>query len=134
MSARLGERPMRALLAAFGALTLAIGLWLAISPASFAENVAPYPDAGDHFLRDLGTYNIALGMAFLVAVGRPTWRAPVLFFAAAQATIHAVNHLIDIGDTDPGWLGPVNFAAIGLIAVLLWWLFAVGLGARQRDV
>ena len=48
-------------------------------------------------------------------MGRPAWRVPILFAAFAQSALHAVNHLFDIGGTDPGWLGPVNFASVVLL-------------------
>jgi hypothetical protein len=40
---------------------------------------------------------------------------PILFAALAMSALHTVNHLFDIGGTDPGWLGPVNFVALLLL-------------------
>jgi hypothetical protein len=61
-------------------------------------------------------------VAVLVAVGRPAWRVPVLFLVAVQYALHSLNHLIDVGETDPGWLGPANFVALALATVLLAWM------------
>ena len=42
--------------------------------------------------------------------------------ALVQNTLHVVNHLIDIGDADPEWLGPANFVSLALTSVLLAWM------------
>ena len=65
--------------------------------------------ADHHFLRDLATFQAGIGIALLAAVGRPSWRVPILFAALVQSALHTVNHLFDIGGTDPGWHGPFNF-------------------------
>ena len=121
----MSEPLFRALLVLFGALAFGTGLWLIASPGTFFDQIAPFAPRNDHFMRDIGTFELALGAAFFIAVRLPSWRAPVLFFAAVQATAHAINHLVDISETDPGWLGPFNFAVIAATAVALWWLVSV---------
>ena len=39
----------------------------------------------------------------------------MLFAALVQSALHTVNHLVDIGGTDPGWLGPFNFVSLLLL-------------------
>lgn len=109
------ESRMRLALTVLGLTQLAIGLWLAIAPDSFVDEIAAYGPADDHFLRDLATFQTGIGIALLAAVGRPGWRVPVLFAALAQSALHTINHLFDIGATDPGWQGPVNFVALLLL-------------------
>ena len=89
-----------------------IGAWLLIDPDSFVDAIAPFGPADHHFLRDLGTFQAGIGIALLAAAGRPSWRAPILFAALAGSALHTINHLFDIGETDPGWLGPANFIAL----------------------
>ena len=36
----------------------------------------------------------------------------MLALAFVQNALHSVNHLIDIGEADPEWLGPANFASL----------------------
>jgi len=50
------------------------------------------------------------------------WRVPVLTLALIQYSLHSLNHLIDIGDAHPGWLGPANFVSLVLTTVLLGWM------------
>jgi len=106
---------MRQALTILGLTELAIGLWLAIGPDSFVDEVAAFGPADHHFLRDIATFQAGIGIALLAAVGRPGWRVPVLFAALAQSALHTVNHLFDIGGTDPGWQGPVNFVSLLLL-------------------
>jgi hypothetical protein len=103
---------MRVGLVSIGLTQIAIGLWLAIDPDSFVDTLADFGPADSHFLRDLATFQLGIGIALLAAVPRRSWRAPVLFAALAQTALHTINHLVDIGETDPGWQGPVNFVAL----------------------
>jgi hypothetical protein len=112
---------MRQALLILGLTQLVIGAWLVIGPDSFIDAIAPFGPADDHFLRDLGTFQAGTGIALLAAAGRPAWRAPILFAAFVASALHTVNHLFDIGETDPGWLGPANFIAlVGLTATYLY--------------
>ena len=63
---------------------------------------------------DVATWYLALGAATLVSVRRVSWRVPVLALALVQYVLHALNHLIDIGEADPAWLGPANFVSLVL--------------------
>jgi len=112
---RITEQRMRLALGILGATQLTIGLWLAIDPSSFVDEVAAFGPADHHFLRDIATFQAGIGIALLAAAGRPSWRVPVLFAAFAQSGLHTVNHLFDIGGTDPGWQGPVNFVSLLLL-------------------
>jgi hypothetical protein len=39
----------------------------------------------------------------------------VLFVALVMSGLHTINHLFDIGGTDPAWQGPVNFVSLLLL-------------------
>ena len=71
---------------------------------------------------DVATWYLALGGALLVAVRRESWRVPVLALALGQYVLHSVNHLVDVGEADPSWLGPADFVSLTLGAVLLAWM------------
>jgi hypothetical protein len=86
-------------------------------------------------MADLATFYLALGAGALVAVFRSSWRVPVLAVALLQYVLHSINHLIDIGEADPTWLGPANLIALAATAALLGWMIrAIRLaGRRQHD-
>jgi hypothetical protein len=110
------------LLAVFAVGQLVIGLLLWLTPGFFFEEIGPYGVRNDHYMGDLATWYLALGGAALVAVRRPAWRLPVLVLAFVQYALHSVNHLIDVGEAEPEWLGPANLASLVLTCVLLGWM------------
>ena len=116
---------MKVLLAVFGAVQLVLGVLLWATPGFFFDEIGPYGMRNDHYMGDLATWYLALGAATLVAVRHARWRVPVLAVALIQNTLHVVNHVIDIGNADPEWLGPANFASLALTSVLLAWMLTV---------
>jgi uncharacterized membrane protein len=113
---------MKALLAVFGAVQLVLGLLLWLTPGFFFDEIGPYGVRNDHYMGDLATWYLALGAVALVSVRRAAWRLPVLALAFIQYALHSVNHLIDVGDAHPEWLGPANLASLALTCVLLGWM------------
>jgi hypothetical protein len=113
---------MKELLALFGAASLLLGALLWLTPGFFYDEIGPYGERNDHYMGDLATWYLALGAVVLVAVRRASWRLPVLVLAFVQNTLHAFNHLLDVGEADPEWLGPVNLASLILVSALLAWM------------
>jgi hypothetical protein len=113
---------MKALLAIFGAAQVVLGLLLWLTPGFFHEEIGPYGARNDHYMGDLAAWYLALGIAAFIALRRASWRIPVLGLAFIQYALHSLNHLIDIGEADPEWLGPANFVSLLLTTVLLGWL------------
>jgi hypothetical protein len=107
-------RALPALLWTFGAVQIAIGLMQWLLPGTFFEQVGPFGVRNDHYLGDVATFYLALGVVSIAAARRPSWRIPVLAFALIQYGLHTLNHLIDIGESDPGYLGPLDFALLAL--------------------
>jgi hypothetical protein len=113
---------MRALLIAFAAVQVLIGALLWLAPGVFHDEIGPYGARNDHYMADLATWYLALGAAAFAAVGRAGWRVPVLALAFVQYALHSVNHVIDVGEADPGWLGPANLVSLVLATLLLGWM------------
>jgi hypothetical protein len=113
---------MKVLLAVFAAVQLIIGGLLWLVPGFFHEEIGPYGTRNDHYMGDLATWYLALGAAALVAVRRTAWRLPVLALAFVHYALHSLNHLIDVGETEPEWLGPANLVSVVLATLLLGWM------------
>jgi hypothetical protein len=123
------EKRLRGFILFLALNQLALGAWQAIAPGTFFEAVADFGERNDHYLRDVSTLYLALGVALIAAMDRSSWRVPVLFFAALQYGLHSINHLIDIGDADPGWIGPFDFVSLALFTSAL--VFALRESRRQ---
>jgi hypothetical protein len=79
---------------------------------SFGETIAPFDGFNEHDLRDFATFYLALGLVLLLAAARPGWRFPILVFATLEYGFHALNHAIDVNNSDPAWVGPAELAAL----------------------
>ena len=104
-------------LTALGALFfLAFGLWAFLDARSFFDEVAVFEPYNEHFLHDIGAFQIGIGATLAVALWR---RADALFAALAGAGIasafHAAAHLRDhdLGGKDS------DVFIFSLVAVLL---------------
>jgi hypothetical protein len=111
---------------------VALGAWQLIAPGSFFDAIGPFGTSNEHYTRDVGTFTLALGVGFAIAYRVPSWRIGVVGYALFQYAFHAVNHLVDIGEADPERMGPIDFAAIGLTALLLGWLLRRLLAERRE--
>jgi hypothetical protein len=121
---------METIILAIGVTELAIGSWMAISPATFFDSVGGFGVENHHYIRDTATVYFALGIALVLAARRPAWRAPVLLTTALQYAFHSLNHLIDLGRAEPSWVGPFEFVTITMSTALLVYLFSVA--AEER--
>ena len=131
----MNEPRFRTVLLVAAAYHLILGAYMFFAPGSFYDTLGKFPPENHHYIKDVATFYIALGAAFYVSSHRPSWRVPVLAFAVLEYTIHALNHLIDVGDaaTDAkGWFAV--FALTALTVVLAGLLAAAARGVREPTV
>jgi uncharacterized protein YjeT (DUF2065 family) len=104
---------------ALGAVHVALGVWMVFAPRSFYEALATFPPRNDHYIRDIGTFSAALGIAFVAAASRPAWRGGVLLVAIVQYAVHLGVHLYDLDRPPEEWVGPVTAALVAAGLALL---------------
>jgi PPOX class probable F420-dependent enzyme len=108
-----------------GLSMLGAGVWALVWPRDFADAVQ-FPDS-EHFLHDLGAFQIGVGLGLLLAL---VWRDALAAALAAFAvlnTIHAANHAADLdigGRESDVWL----LAALSVLVVLALWQRLRGIG------
>lgn len=78
-----------------GLFFVAVGIWAFIAPQSFYESVAVFPPYNQHFLQDVGSFQIGLGAVLLLAVAAPgDGLAIALLGVAVGQAAHTVSHVI----------------------------------------
>jgi hypothetical protein len=127
----LDEGTLRTAVGALGIFHLVLGLYMFFFPASFYFRIGTYGPENTHYVGDVSTFVLAIGVALLLAVGRPSWRAPVLGVAALWYGFHALNHLIDIGEARSTARGVIDFLLLAVGCGLLAWLAVVADRTRR---
>lgn len=92
--------------------SLVAGVWSLLWPADFADFV-DFPNH-EHFLHDVGAFQIGIGVTLLLALVWADSLAAALAGFLVGNTTHAVNHAVDL---DLGGQGYVPWA-LGLLSVL----------------
>jgi hypothetical protein len=126
------ERTMRLTVGALAAFHLVEGLWMLVAPGSFFDLIGRYGLENSHYVGDLGAFVLAYGFALVLAVGRPSWRAPLLAVGAAWHAVHAVNPVVDIGESRSSGRGIADTILLALGAGVLAWLASVATRLERR--
>jgi hypothetical protein len=112
------ESAMRLTLGLAGGVNLALGLLALIAPGTFFDEIGSYGVKNTHYVGDVGAFTAAAGIGLLLAINRPSWRAPLLWVGAVWFSLHALNHLFDIGEAKSDARGAFDTASLALIAAL----------------
>jgi hypothetical protein len=103
-----------------GAGFVAAGVWAMLDPRSFFGAVARFEPYNQHFLQDVGAFQVGLGIVLLLAglSGRADGLTVALVGVGVAATLHTVSHLVgrDLGGV-PGRDIP-TFAVIAAILLV----------------
>lgn len=109
------------LTALVGLAAVGIGMWCLIDPGSFAEAVGF--EAHEHFLHDIGAFQVGLGVTLLLALIWADALATALAAFIVANTVHTVNHAMDLnvgGSAAQAWLlGAVSVALVVAFALRL---------------
>jgi hypothetical protein len=108
----------RAVAAAGGIGFVGFGAWAMVSPTSFFEALARFEPYNQHFLQDIGAFQIGLGAVLLLAVAMPgaDFLAAALLGAGLGAALHVVSHIIGM---DLGGTPAIDIPVFGALAALL---------------
>ena len=119
-------------LVGFGLYMIGVSLFMVVAPHTFFDTLGPFDRFSQHYLQDPAAFQGALGVGLLLAAGRPTWRLPLLVVAGLNFSFHVISHGVDVGDSDPGWVGPVEFAGLALGSIVLFALARVAAREERR--
>ena len=122
------DRTLRLLSASIGAVIAAQGLWAFLAPRSFFDAVATFDPYNAHFIRDIGSFQLGIGVAGVVGALRT--RAVVVGLAglATFQSVHVISHVVD---RDAGGRPGVDIPAFGALAILT--VVALVMAVRQGE-
>lgn len=81
--------------AVVGVIFVGFGLWAVLDPRGFYDGVATWPPYNVHFVHDIGTFQVGIGSALLLALFRSDALFVALGAAALGQSVHAVMHITD---------------------------------------
>ncbi|MGI8632219.1 MAG: hypothetical protein ACR2NA_06660 [Solirubrobacterales bacterium] len=109
-------------LALLAMVHLGLGGVMVFAPGTFFEHIGAYGVQNDHYIRDLGAVYLAYGAASLLAMGWHGWRAALFGLGALWYGLHAVNHIVDVGEASSTTSGVTDAVLISVGALVLAWL------------
>jgi hypothetical protein len=128
MDIRFKSHVVVAVLVIYGIYSTVGGLVMLLAPGFMFDTVGGFGVRNGHYIFDLASFELPLGLMYFAAIRWSGWRVPTLAFATAHYLLHAISHLIDIGNATPPWVGVFDFVmvAVGLLvhAIASW--FSVG--------
>jgi uncharacterized membrane protein len=99
---------------------VAPGAWAMVDPESFFDALAPFKPYNQHFVQDIGAFQIGLGAVLLLASlsTRPDGLTVALVGVGVGAALHAASHIVghDLGGTPERDIPAFAVMAIALLA------------------
>lgn len=78
-----------------GAFFVAFGAWAMASPMTFYERLAVWPPFNEHFIHDIGAFQVGLGLALVFALLEKDALLVALGAVGAGQFLHMVMHVMD---------------------------------------
>lgn len=102
-SSTLGTRMPRAIAIVGGVGFIALGVWAMVDPRFFFAALATFEPYNQHFLQDVGAFQIGLGVVLLLAAVpiRADGLTVALVGVGVGAALHTLSHVVgrDLGGT-----------------------------------
>lgn len=136
MDVKFKSRVVVAVLLIYGVYSTVGGLLMIFAPGFVFGTVGGFGIRNGHYIFDMATFELPLGLMCLVAVRCPSWQVPTLAFATLHYVLHSISHLVDIGNSTTPWIGVFDFVvlAVGTVvhALALWFSVQVARAPTTR--
>lgn len=114
------ERFPRIVAVVAGLSFIVFGSWAFLDPRSFFEQLATWRPFNEHFLHDIGAFQIGLGAVLLLAALASDTLFVALGGVGIGSAAHALAHVIDRGDGG-GDSDPIVFGILALVLLAAAW-------------
>lgn len=111
------------IVAVAGAASLLTGVVQLLAPQWFFDNIGFYPPFNRHYVGDLGSVILPMGIGLLIAARDPAAHRLLIGVAAAASSVHVLNHLYDdLGAAPPahGFLDTLLLLAFAVVLIVAW--------------
>jgi hypothetical protein len=115
----MNEARLRTVLMVIAVYHLLLGALMIFAPGAFYDSLGKFPPKNEHYIKDVSTFYIAMGVVVFISVRRRSWRVPVLVFITLEYAIHTLNHLVDVGKASSDFTGWFDFFALAAATVIL---------------
>lgn len=107
----------------------ALGVWALIAPRSFFDTVATFQPYNQHFLQDVGAFQVGLGAVLLLAAlaSHADGLVIALLGVGIGSVLHTASHVVGL---DLGGNPPTDIPALAALSIIL----LVAGWVRQRQV
>jgi hypothetical protein len=114
----MNEPRLRTVLLVAAVYHLILGAFMFFAPGAFYDSLGKFGVKNVHYVKDVATFYVALGVVLYMSMRIRSWRVPLLFFTTLEYALHTINHLLDVGKaaTDArGWFAVFSLALLTLI-------------------
>jgi hypothetical protein len=115
-SRRRAERSAQIVAGAAGAFSVVAGVWAFAAPEAFFDAAATFSPYNEHLIRDIGAFQLGLGMILLLSIAVADAAVVALGGVGIGSLVHAVGHVID---RDLGGNPGVDIPFFGVLSLLL---------------
>src|SRR5258705_10698158 len=113
------SRYVEVMLVVYGFCSVALGLFMMLSPGVFFDTLGAFGVRNDHYIFDNASFELPLGLLLLAAMRWSTWRVPALAFAPPHLALPALRPTPPTPHR-PGPAGaPLQFARLALSPAVL---------------
>lgn len=101
--------------AAAGIASLLAGLAQLVAPQWFFQQIGNFPPFNRHYVGELGSFLVLLGIGLIMAARRPAKHRTLIGVGAGASLLHTLNHLYD----DLGTSFALDHLVVDLLPLLL---------------
>jgi hypothetical protein len=114
----LGDRFPRLAAGIGGLVFTALGVWALVAPRSFFDTLARFEPYNQHFLQDIGAFQIGLGVVLLLAALPAVADAlmAALFGVGIGSALHTASHVVGV---DLGGNPATDIPALAILSMVL---------------
>lgn len=108
-----------------------VGLAQLFAPLWFYTHIGLYPPFNRHYMGDLGSFTLPIGIALMLAARDPLQQRLLVGAVAGGSVLHSLNHLYD--DLFSAAPDPVSTLTLVIFGIVLAWTLTARFPVQSRQ-